>query len=305
MTGFIEVLRSHGADYAHRMAIDPVVDFPIDYRLLLDLVAVLACDLVDLHDADRPVAVQMDCGLGLALLDLALIAAGIPQLPLPKGFSPAQKAHAMARAGARAGYLGGTGMIRLRNAIPMSPLPDGTARIAFIRSRSGHLVERQVPQKTLLEIARAQVEAGGRKQFDRHLALQPSSQLSEAVAGLYPTILAGGTYVTPPGDCIGFGDSHRPDFRILAEAIAELRITSVVFSPKLLAGLVPILEARHCRLPTLARIIVDNGPIPDALAERCGRLDLPVRTVDDLMRSTGRSVFAGRPEIAPGRVGSR
>lgn len=299
MTCLIEALRCHGAESAHLMAIDPVVDFPVDYRLLFDLVTVLAYDLEKVLDTARPVAVQLDRSVGLALLDLALMAAGIPQLALPHRCSSGEAAAAMARCGAQAVYLKSTATMRLAQGIPMLPMPQGTARIVFERRRRRSARQVQLPVKNLVAIARSLVEQAEPRHFERHLALQPTSRLSEAVAGFYPTMLAGGTYVMPPFHGIGLTPRYQPNFYRLTEAIAELRITSLVASPKLLAGLISALETRRRRLPTLARIIVD-GPLLDEQAERGHALGLCLRTIEDLTRGAGLPVCDTRLELSGG-----
>ncbi|MBV1692614.1 hypothetical protein KRR38_34550 [Novosphingobium sp. G106] len=297
----IETLHRHGIQSAHRMAIDPIVDFPIDYRLLSELVKVLASDLAGLYNPARPVAVQLDHGLALALLDLSLIAAGIPQLTISSACSASDAATAMAWSGAQAVYLNATDMVRLRHAIPMTPMPAGTGRVTFrsIRSRKDKQV--CVPLRYLFEIAASLVDLSEPGHFDRHLALQPTWMLSEAIAGFYATILAGGTYVMPPAKRIGLANPNRPDFERMVDSIAEMRITSLVLEPTLLAGLTGVLEARGRRLPMLARVIVSGGPAPRALIERSRTLGLPVRVVEDLARSTWMAAFEDRPEMAEGR----
>ena len=302
MKCLIEVLHSHGARSAHRMAIDPVVDFPIDYCLLSNLVRVLAYDLARLHDPARPVAVQLDHGLALALLDLSLIAAGIPQLSLPGGCSTSDAAIAMAWSGAQAAYLSAKGMVRLRYAIPIMPLPKETGRIAFQPRFTGNFRQVRVPLRYLIEVAASLVEMAEPQHFDRHLALQPTWMLPEAIAGFYATILAGGTYVMPPAKLIELANSDHPDFECLADSIAAMRITSLVLEPRLLSGLVSALETRRRRLPMLARIIVSGGPTPRALLERSRALNLPVRVVEDLARSTWMAAFEESPEMAKGQA---
>lgn len=304
MKCLIEFLHGHGARSAHRMAIDPVVDFPIDYRLLSELVRVLARDLDGMHDSTRPVAVRLDRGLALALLDLSLIAAGIPQLALPGSCLAGDAMAAMTWGGAQAVYLTAKGMVRLRNPIPMMALPAGTGRVAFASRGPGNLGQVCVPLRYLVEMAGTLVELGEPQHFDRHLALQPTWMLSEAIGGLYATILAGGTYVMPPAKLIGMGNSSRPDFERLAESIAALRITSLVMGPRHLAGLVSVLEARGSRLPLLARIIVSGGPLSQVLLERSRVLGLPVRVVEDLARSTWMTAFEELPEMATGGMRS-
>jgi hypothetical protein len=300
MKCLIEVLHRHGTQSAHLMALDPVVDFPIDYRLLSDLIRVMASDLAGFYDPARPVAVQLDHGLALAILDLSLIAAGIPQLTLPSACSASDAATAMAWSGAQAAYLNATGIVRLRPPIPRTPLPAGTGRVAFRPRGSGNSRQVCVPLRYLVEIAASLLEVAEPRHFDRHLALQPTWMLSEAIAGFYATILAGGTYVMPPAKRIGLANPDYPDFERLVDSIAEMRITSLVLEPRLLAGLTSALEKRGSRLPMLARVIVSGGPAPRALIERSRALGLPVRVIEDLARSIWMAAFEEHPEMAEG-----
>ena len=61
----------------------------------------------------------------------------------------------------------------------------------------------------MLTVARAIVAAVGTEHAGRHLALLPPGILLETVAGFFPTLIAGGTYVCPPQAEIGMAAAIR------------------------------------------------------------------------------------------------
>lgn len=279
MNCLIEALHSHGARSPHRMAVDTVVDFPVDYHLFSQLVRTFAGELASQFSRNRPIAVQIGNGLARAILDLALIEAKLAQLTLPTTLSASDTASALAWNGAQAAYLNSTIRIQLQNTLPIAQLSRRLLRLAYVPSGAGKFKRVSLAVDLLVEIAASLVRSCEQQDFDRHLALQPAWSLVEAVAGFYATIMAGGTYVVPPPHLIGIENPVRPDFVRLVRALGELRITSLVVDRRQLSGLVSAIEAGGSRLPLLKRVVVDGRALPNALAERCRAAGLPVTTL--------------------------
>ncbi len=292
MNRLIRSLNVQGIENGNRIAIDPVTDFPIDYYLLAGMVEALACDLGQLFEPLRPVAVRLEDRFAHVLLDLALLRSNIPQLALPGFFTAGEAAAAMAWSGAQAAYLNTTIRTMLpRSVIPVAPPPRGTARLGFAREVSGGLKQTCCSAETLIENASALVRPARAGAFDRHLALLPAWRLLEIVAGFYATLLAGGTYVLAPASRLGLADQRRPDFTRLVAGIAEFRISSLVVDARLLSGLVTALERTPHPLPLLARLVVE-GTVSRALLERALVLGLPVQRVDHLLQPSAVMVPA-------------
>jgi hypothetical protein len=274
----IKTLHAYGARNCHRIAIDPVTEFPVDYYLTSQMVKVLAADLRSQFDPRHPVAVELDHGLGLSLLDLALLEAGIAKLHLPPSMAAGQIASALAWGGAQAVYLNSTARLKLRAAVPIAPLSRGIAAIEFSSEPQGRIQQNRFAVSALIAVAETLLLTTKRSHFDRHLALLPGSPLLETVAGFFPTIFAAGTYVVPPLHRIGLENPARPDFAQLVNAITDLRITSIVADATLLSGLVSQLERQPDPMPLLARIVVSSG-MPRTLLKRGQALGLPIQSI--------------------------
>jgi hypothetical protein len=242
------------------------------------MVKVLAADLRSQFDPRHPVAVELDHGLGLSLLDLALLEAGIAKLHLPPSMAAGQIASALAWGGAQAVYLNSTARLKLRAAVPIAPLSRGIAAIEFSSEPQGRIQQNRFAVSALIAVAETLLLTTKRSHFDRHLALLPGSPLLETVAGFFPTIFAAGTYVVPPLHRIGLENPARPDFAQLVNAITDLRITSIVADATLLSGLVSQLERQPDPMPLLARIVVSSG-MPRTLLKRGQALGLPIQSI--------------------------
>ena len=99
MTRLLDAIRRHAEARPDDIAIDG--DRPIDWAMLASILPILAADLNSRFDVSRPIAVRVDHGVAETLLDLALIEAGIPTIPLPPFFTPAQTDQVLAVAGPR------------------------------------------------------------------------------------------------------------------------------------------------------------------------------------------------------------
>ncbi|WP_423141722.1 hypothetical protein ACOYW6_12980 [Parablastomonas sp. CN1-191] len=102
MNTIVAAVEMRAASDPARIAVDTVVDGVCDYARLEKLVASRAAELTASLIAGRAVADGGDHGLDEVVLDLALMAAGLPHLSLPSFFTPAQEVHALAASGAQA-----------------------------------------------------------------------------------------------------------------------------------------------------------------------------------------------------------
>ncbi|MDI1365979.1 MAG: AMP-binding protein, partial [bacterium] len=151
-----------------------------------------------------PVALRLANGPAWVILDLALMRLGWPSLPLPGFFTPAQREHALADAGATLLVEEAQGDIAfeiLGTPIAVTPcatvpvaLPTGTAKITYTSGSTGQPKGVCLSLEQMEATAAALVEAIGADYAGLHLPLLPLSILLENVAGLYPILLAGGRY---------------------------------------------------------------------------------------------------------------
>ena len=285
MTARLEAVEFHSARQPTGIAIDGNVQ--VDWRTLARVLPILATDLNRAFDPGRPVATRVDHGAGEALLELALIEAGLTTVPLPAFFSSTQTAGALDQVGAPAmvlgpveAHLGERPRLTIeteRQSRRSVGLPPGTARITFTSGSTGSPKGLCLSAHHLLAVAGGVVSHLGNHHAGRHLPLLPPGILLESVAGLLATMIAGGTYVALPQRAVGMADPFRPDFAAMLRAIDAHAITSLILVPEYLAGLVAAMRALNVRLPRLTVVAVGGARVAPALLEAAAGLGLPVR----------------------------
>ncbi len=281
----LDAIRAHAALRPDAIAIDGAS--PIGWGALATLVSAQAGELAVRLHPDRPVATRLDHGVGEAVLDLALIEAGIVTIPLPPFFNAAQVAQAVGQAGASALVSGpfepsSAGFPQLDALVEepvrsLTVLPKDTARITFTSGSTGEPKGVCLSLDHLLTVANAVVEHLGVHHAGRHLPLLPPGILLENVAGFYATMLAGGTYVALPQAFVGMTNPFRPDFTAMLDAIECHDITSLIMVPEYLAGLAATMNATGTRLPRLTLVAVGGARIDPLLLDAAARVGLPVR----------------------------
>ena len=285
MTRLLDAIRDHAEHRPGAIAIDGAV--PVDWATLAHILPLLAEDMTARFGDGRPVALQVDQGVGECLLDLALLEADIATIPLPAFFTPTQTDHALDAAGADI-VLSGPVTLSLdaypaldvredRRHRPARPLPDGTARITFTSGSTGDPKGVCLSRAHLFGVACAVVETLGVHHAGRHLPVLPPGILLENVAGFHATMLAGGTYVALPQSAVGMADPFRPDVVAMLRAIDGHAITSLILVPEYLAGLVAAMRATGIRLPHLTLVAVGGARIDPLLLDAAADLGLPVR----------------------------
>ncbi|WP_068076816.1 AMP-binding protein [Novosphingobium lentum] len=301
MNALFAAIAGHAASIGHRAAIDPICAPPVTYADLPEQISPAAQVLAQRNDPARPIAVRLDHGADLALLDLALLHAGIVQLSLPAFFTAEQTHHALAASGAQA--LHGDGKVSREPNCQAVALPEGTARITFTSGSTGTPKGVCLSADHMLDVAGAVVSAVGQGHAGRHLALLPPGILLETVAGFYATLLAGGTYVCPPQALAGLANPFRPDFLTMVRRIAEWRVTSLILVPEYLSGLVAAMEASGTRLPLLTLVAVGGARTPPSLIERARALGLPARQGYGLTECGSVVALESDASGPPGSVG--
>ena len=239
--------------------------------------------IIGMFGERRPVGLSLDNSIASALLLIAMAEAEVPIVPLPPFFNEALKNAALDNAGAFAlidqcslegGLVRFT--VRLRQSAG-APLPDSTALISFSSGSTGTPKGVCLSADHLIAIASAVCDFLGRDTAGRHLAVLPFGILLEQVAGLFASILAGGTYLPFASSDVGLTDPLRPDGARLLKTVARERVTSLILAPEYLAALVAAMEESSLRLPRLNLVAVGGASTPAPLLARAAAVGLPVR----------------------------
>ncbi|WP_221795720.1 AMP-binding protein [Aquisediminimonas sediminicola] len=280
MKAMVEALRPHAANIPDVLAIDGEKQLSwADLRSQVMRVAEVL--RARFPDTSRPVATRFDHGMAHCIIDLALIEAAIPAIPLPAFFTPAQCEHALVNSGAQAMLAATDDVAHFCEIVPLphaaARLPDHTAKISFTSGSTGTPKGICLSADHLFSVAQSVVDGVGSHHAGRHLALLPPGILLENVAGFYATMLAGGTYVALPQADIGLAEAFRPDFLKMIHVIRDQQITSLILVPEYLTGLVTVMEMTGIRLPALTLLAVGGARLAPALIERAVALGLPVR----------------------------
>jgi len=196
-------------------------------------------------------AILADNSPAWVIADLVVLQAGVPHLPLPGFFSPAQMVHALQQTGttmlltdqpARIAALDldfvpvgeWCGLVLLRRDVQAVPLPAGTAKISFTSGSTGAPKGVCLSATGLLETAAAVAKRLSGVRLERHLAVLPLALLLENVAGVHASLLQGSTIHLPPLSTLGWQGMAGFDPAALHHSVTARHATSVILVPELL-----------------------------------------------------------------------
>ena len=282
MTAVLDAIHGHAAAGRQNPAFDDGMD-AISWAEALARIEAARLRLQELGLSQAVVGLALDHSSASAILLVACLEEGTPVIPLPPFFTAAQRDAALRDAGARRLVTGcrwsGASLdldIEERTA-PTVDLPDGTALVTFSSGSTGHPKGVCLSAKHLAAVAVAVCDFLGRDLAGRHLPVLPFGILLEQVAGLFGSLVAGGTYCPLPGRAVGMGHPLRPDAGAMLDAIVAHRATSLILVPEYLSLLAGAMEARGVRLPQLRLVAVGGAAAPVATLDRARTLGLPVR----------------------------
>ena len=255
-------------------------------REIADAEAWLGGRLADLP-AGAPVGVALDNGPAWVVIDLALIALGRASVPLPPFFTPEQRLHALSDAGAclllRPQMSPDDAVVEIAGAqiavqtLGLLPreLHPGTTKVTYTSGSTGAPKGVCLSLAQMEDLAASLVEVIGAEFAGRHLAILPMGVLLENVAGLYPTLLAGGCYHALGLRDLGFADGLRPDIGRLAEAIESTGANSLILVPELLRALTAWMAATGRRAPNLRLVAVGGAKVAPQLIAAARGVGIP------------------------------
>jgi long-chain acyl-CoA synthetase len=214
----------------------------------------------------RCVALATDNQIEWILWDLAALKAGIALVPLPPFFTQEQKEHALKSSGCDA-IITPDGIISLSNA-PVS-LPTSTAKITYTSGTTGTPKGVCLSASAMDAVAQSIVHMLGRDMAGIHASVLPFGVLLENVAGVYATLMAGGTVLLNSLDAFGKNYEH------LHAIIKASKATSVILVPEILRVLMGQV-VQNGPLPSLCYVAVGGSKVSPSLVAQAREIGLPV-----------------------------
>lgn len=246
----------------------------------------------------RVIAILADNGRDWALADLAALAAGIPTIPLPLFFSPAQIAHALKAAGVDQVLTDQPERLRValqQPGLPVTPcygtlqrvhlqavaasatsIPAGTRKVTFTSGTTGEPKGVCLGLDAMETVAESLGFASAATRDDRHLCLLPLATLLENIGGLYTPLLAGATMCLPRLAAVGLSGSSGLDVGRLLAALGDWRASTAIMVPQMLQAVVAAGQAGVTLPRTLRYLAVGGAPVSLRLLENARALGLPV-----------------------------
>lgn len=240
-------------------------------------------------------ALVAENGAAWVIGDLALLAAGIVNIPLPGYFTPEQQRHVLndaviahvmtdrpeefveAHPGfVRIGTSPGTGLTLLRRAVDkQANIPADVVKITYTSGSTGAPKGVCLSRSALESVARSLADATAPLHVERHMCLLPLATLLENIAGTYVPLLLGAQIIVMPASAIGMSYGHMNAPKLL-DAIQRARPESLVLVPELLRVLILAALGGWQAPHSLKFIAVGGATVAVELLEQARRLGLPV-----------------------------
>ncbi|MDX1458286.1 MAG: AMP-binding protein [Marinobacter sp.] len=228
-----------------------------------------------------------DNSVAWVLADLACLLVDVVCVPVPVFFSRSQTSHLIERAGLDGllSVAADTGSQHLGHGVWFRPLPVSaagarmptqTAKITFTSGSTGTPkgVCLSVGQMTATTLALKKRLAG--IEPERHLCILPMSTLLENIAGIYLTLLMGGTVMVAPLQALGMSGSSGLNPDRLVEGLNQTTPHSLILVPELAMALVTAAEQGQLKSSSFRFLAVGGGRVSSGLLERGRAAGLPL-----------------------------
>lgn len=292
----LEAIRQHAASAPTSIAIQHGDYLPLHYKDLLHEVNQVIEKFGECENL-HCLALAMDNHPAWAAIDIAATAHQTPIVPIPSFFANTQIIHAINDAGAnwlitdnpnrfarlfdyhvkQSLTLTVAGKRLMLMALNMAPvdLPKSTAKITYTSGTTGQPKGVCLSEPAMLHVASSIRKMVQLTPEDQHLCVLPLSTLLENVAGLYATLLAGGTAHILPSEAVGLCGSSL-NIHQLHHALKASQASTAIFIPELLSALVMACETGAIQLPSLRFLAVGGASVSPDLLAQAQQIGLPV-----------------------------
>lgn len=247
-------------------------------------------------------AIHLDNGLEWILWDLAAFISNTPCVPIPGFFSDEQVSHIIAAAGIT--HIIDEQGIResepiLANNNSSLAMPAGTAKVTFTSGTTGTPKGVCLSRRGIEELVFSIQNSLDNRFAAQHAVILPLAILLGNLAGVYTTLIAGGTVHVPSLHDIGLSNPFSPDFKKLVSYLADQKITSTIAVPELLRGLM----ATQIQLPCMKFIAVGGAKVAPELIDAARVQGLPVYEGYGLSEAASVVALNTPSNDKPGSVG--
>lgn len=252
----------------------------------------LYCEVVGLskwlqQQRARVVAMLADNSPSWVLTDLACLHAGITLVPIPGFFSVSQRSHVIENSGAEA-MIVSTAPVEIAVRLPGTELSWHSlrsctppkvcwpaAKVTYTSGTTGQPKGVCLSASNQLKVAQgvsAVLNAGAR----RHIANLPLSTLLENVAGVYQTLLAGGTVLLPALEELGYSGSAGLNAERWYQTLNHWQPETMIMIPEMLRGLLGVWRPEDPLAQSLRFAAVGGAHVATSLLEQAAAAGIPV-----------------------------